>query len=703
LKTNFLSLLFIVSGSLSISAFSQDPNYAPKEFYLVDSLDLNLVSETDKQFMDSCLTDYHAAPNDTSRINAVIGIVDNIWNNDVWPVYNRYVLHQVVNLLPYKSEEAEILSLKRTLAATINNEGFYYRNLGNVPLALRYYHESLKILEELQDTISMTYLYSNLGAIYQHQETFDKALEYHQKALDMKEIIGDSAGIAVPLMNIGVVYQRLDSMKLAGEYFRKALDAAIRSKDVRATARGYYNVGFLLMEQDSFEKSRDYFQQSLDGYESYRDKEGISMTSSGIGRLGYETGNFSEARKYAGYGLEFARQLGNPDLIRSNANVLYLVANSSGDWKTALEMRNLEFQMRDSLANSKNIKMSADAEAKYQYEKQQAIRDIEHQAEIEKEQSIAAKEKEQQTIVLIAVSAGLLVVVVFSVFLNNRIRVTRKQKKIIEEQKHEVEEQKKEVEEKNKEILDSIRYAKRIQDAILPSMDAMGQALKNGFVLYKPKDVVAGDFYWMEKVGSRVYFAAADCTGHGVPGAMVSVVCSNALSKALLEENAVSTGDLLDKTRDIVIHKLAKSGEEMKDGMDISLCMVDFEKMELQWSGANNPLWIVRPSAGSGLDELIEYKADKQPVGVHTAMKPFTSHHVTLLPGDKIYLMTDGFQDQFGGAHGKKFKAAQLKELILRAQHESMDQQKEKLDQAFENWRKGFEQIDDVCIIGVSV
>ncbi|MBL7898741.1 MAG: serine/threonine-protein phosphatase, partial [Crocinitomicaceae bacterium] len=336
------------------------------------------------------------------------------------------------------------------------------------------------------------------------------------------------------------------------------------------------------------------------------------------------------------------------------------------------------------------IKKSSDAEAKYEFEKQQAIKDTEHQAEIDRQQTIADADKKRQYIIITAVSIGLVIVIIFSIFLTNRFRVTQRQKKIIEEQKHEVEE-------KNKEILDSIRYAKRIQNAILPSMDAMNKALKNGFVLYKPKDVVAGDFYWMEQVDNKVYFAAADCTGHGVPGAMVSVVCSNALSKALLEENADSTGTLLDRTRDIVINRLAKSGEEMKDGMDISICAVDYEKMELQWSGANNPLWLVRDN------ELIEYKADKQPVGVHSAMKSFTTHTISILKNDFLYVMTDGFQDQFGGESGKKFKAAKLKEKILAIKNTSMDEQCRLLDQEFENWRKGFEQIDDVCIIGVRI
>ena len=690
MKTRLLYCLILVFGFISSNGFSQTPNYAPKDFYLVDSLDLNLLSDQDKIFVDSCLEVYHNASVDTVKILAILSIVDNVWNQNVWTVYNRYLLNRILNSISHSKGAEEIRFMKTNLAATINNEGFYYRSIGNIPLALDYYHKSLSLLEELHDTLNMTFLYNNIGVIYQHQGTFDRAREYHLKSLELKELTADSAGMAHSFNNLGVIYHLQDSLDSALYFFKKGLDCYLKFNDVRGTSHAYQNLGFIYLKKDSLKLSMDCFQNALAGFEKISSEEGKSMTCGGLGSLYLKLGNSSEAKKYGRLGLDLALDLGHPDLIRHNSNVLYEVAKESGDWKFALEMRNLEVQMRDSVQNDENIKMSADAEAKYEYEKQQAIRDIEHRAEIEKQQSISESDKKRQNTVIIAVSAGFVVVVIFAFFLNNRIRVTRKQKKIIEEQKHEVEE-------KNKEILDSIRYAKRIQNAILPSMEAMQNELKKGFVLYKPKDVVAGDFYWLEKIDSRVYFAAADCTGHGVPGAMVSVVCSNALSKALLEENANSTGDLLDKTRDIVIGRLAKSGEEMKDGMDISLCAIDFEKMELQWSGANNPLWIVREN------ELIEYKADKQPVGVHSAMKNFTTHQIQLLKGDKIYLMTDGFQDQFGGAQGKKFKAAQLKEILLQCKNEDMNRQKVKLENAFENWKKGIEQIDDVCMIGVEI
>ena len=255
------------------------------------------------------------------------------------------------------------------------------------------------------------------------------------------------------------------------------------------------------------------------------------------------------------------------------------------------------------------------------------------------------------------------------------------------------------LEEQHNEIKDSIKYAKRIQNAILPNVELMKENFKDCYVLYMPKDVVAGDFFWMEKIEDSIYFAAADCTGHGVPGAMISVICSNALSKALLEDGIRSTGKLLDKTREIVIQNLAKSGEEVKDGMDISLCCLNLKTKVLYSSGANNPVLILRKES-SDFDII---KADRQPVGLYSHAKPFKEHKTQLEKGDKVYIFTDGYQDQFGGKKGKKLMPKKFKKLLLDSNQLSMEQQKETLENEFNSWRGELEQIDDVCVIGVEI
>ncbi len=259
----------------------------------------------------------------------------------------------------------------------------------------------------------------------------------------------------------------------------------------------------------------------------------------------------------------------------------------------------------------------------------------------------------------------------------------------------EIREQKEEIEEAHKEITDSIQYAKRIQNAILPPQKQVKKHLPNSFILYKPKDIVAGDFYWLENIDDKVLFAAADCTGHGVPGAMVSVVCNNGLNRSVREYGLTDPGRILDKTREIVIAEFEKSEEEVKDGMDIALFSI--EGNTLKYAGANNPLWIIRNG------DILETKADKQPIGKFDHPRPYTTHTVELQKGDAIYVFSDGYADQFGGEKNKKYKSGKFKRTLIDLAKNPIEQQKEILALEFETWRGINEQIDDVCVIGVAV
>lgn len=248
---------------------------------------------------------------------------------------------------------------------------------------------------------------------------------------------------------------------------------------------------------------------------------------------------------------------------------------------------------------------------------------------------------------------------------------------------------------KQKEITDSITYAQRLQHAILPSMEFICKHFPDNFILYKPKDIVAGDFYWAEEINGLIFIAAADSTGHGVPGAMVSVVCSNALNRTVKELGLTETGTILNKTRELVVETFAKNTTDVKDGMDISLLCIDKQNKKAYWSGANNPLWYIR----TGI--VKEIKADKQPIGKTDNPKPFTTNKITLQENTIFYLFTDGYADQFGGPKGKKFKYKQFEQLLLSICDKPMQSQLNIIDQKFEDWKGKLEQIDDVCIIGI--
>lgn len=268
----------------------------------------------------------------------------------------------------------------------------------------------------------------------------------------------------------------------------------------------------------------------------------------------------------------------------------------------------------------------------------------------------------------------------------------------IAKQNTKLEIQKAEIEQKSNDILDSIKYAERIQTAILPTDDTLNNIFEGEhFVLYKPKDIVSGDFYWADKFDNQAIFAAVDCTGHGVPGAFVSIVGFNGLNRTVNEFDLRQPAQILDKLTDLVVGTFAKSESQIKDGMDIALCNIDYSKNILTYAGANNPLILIRNG------ELTEIKANKQPIGEFHNRVPFTNHELKLEKGDCIYVFSDGFADQFGGEKGKKFKNKALKELLIEISTFDMRTQRAKLSEAFENWKGDFEQLDDVCMFGVKI
>jgi serine phosphatase RsbU (regulator of sigma subunit) len=275
--------------------------------------------------------------------------------------------------------------------------------------------------------------------------------------------------------------------------------------------------------------------------------------------------------------------------------------------------------------------------------------------------------------------------------------VTMENINVYNELEHRVKDRTAQLHEKNQEITDSIAYARRIQNAVLPPFSLVQEHFKDSFILYKPRDIVSGDFYWFEKKGEVMLIAAADCTGHGVPGAMLSVVCSNALYRSVNEFGLTVPGNILDKTRELVLENLAKSGEGINDGMDISLCAVDSKTGKVTWSGANNNLWYLSNNA------LCEVKAHKQPIGRTNTPTPFPTHEIPIRTGDIFYLVTDGFADQFGGDKGKKFKRRQLEALLHATGSMPLATQKRTLEHVFTNWKGELEQVDDVTIVGVRI
>jgi serine phosphatase RsbU (regulator of sigma subunit)/tetratricopeptide (TPR) repeat protein len=739
--------------------------YADKNYYLVDKLNLDSLTEFDSKLLDSCLKIYHQTKNDTIKVNTLAVICERMIDNN-WIQY-QYFLHKLIlkslkdlnsqkgkkdtkeikrslktylslayNNIGYINQNQGKISLaikywnkslkiqkelndKRGMATSYNNFGFIYENQGNLPLALKNYNRSLKIKQELKDKRGMAITYSNIGNIHENQLDLKLALEYYYRCYKIYKENNDRRGMALIYNNIGNIHYKNRKIQHAKNYFYKCLKIQKEIGEKKIIASCFNNLGLIskyeanILNDDKYKKDSllnlalEYFHKSLKIHIELEDKVGMSFLYANIGESYFEKNEYVIAQKMGKNGLKFAKEIGFLESIRINASLLAKIYLKKKGYKLAFEMRNLEIQMRDSMTSVENLKASLQQQAKFDFDKRQVIKDSEFKSKIK----IALTEKKRQKTIIYSVLIGLLLLIIFLISLFNRFKLTQRQKNIIEKtnsklnqvnveilaQRNQIEFQKHLVEEKNREILDSITYAKRIQSAILPQPKLVKKFLEDSFILYKPKDIVAGDFYWLEVIGDLVLFAAADCTGHGVPGAMVSVVCNNGLNRAVREEKLISPELILNKTRELVVQEFEKSDENMMDGMDISICALNTQTNILHWAGANNPLWILRNG------EIMEYKADKQPIGKHFDAKPFSLTEVQLEKNDIIYIFTDGFQDQFGGPKEKKFRAAQMKELFLSLADKSMEEQRKIIDHTFETWKGDLEQVDDVCVIGVRI
>ncbi|MEX1000797.1 MAG: tetratricopeptide repeat protein [Crocinitomicaceae bacterium] len=602
---------------------------------------------------------------------------------------------------------AEDVEFSKGVAAAIFYRGWFAQKKGDYDTAQKDYIQALEIQEKINDEEGKGRTLTTMGILAIRHGEAERALEYYDQALEIKRNHHDTTGIMAVMNNIAVVHLQIGEEEKAIRELEEVYRISKILGDSSTISTVMENLAVLYFDSNQEQKAFDFANESYNISKSQKDYIGMSMTSSLLCEFYMEKGQFDKALTLADSAIYHAKMASANDLLLYNYELYSKIYAEKGDYKKAYHYSEDYKELRDSIFSLEKAAQISELSEKYESEKKaQQISFLEQESHRKDQLSAARQEKQQITIWFVSTGLGLLSVFVF--FLYNRFKLTRKQNDLIAEQK-------KVVEEKHKEITDSIQYAKRIQSAILPPLKLVKQYLPESFILYKPKDVVAGDFYWMEYKNGKILFAAADCTGHGVPGAMVSVVCVNGLNRAVREFELTDPGQILDKTREIVISEFEKSEEEVKDGMDIALCSLRFESnsnsvrvqnpdgvtmngnAKLQYAGAHNPLWVIRNG------EILETKANKQPIGKFDNREPYTTYTFELQKGDIIYIFTDGFQDQFGGEKGKKYKAKNFKKLLLSVKDKPMAQQKKLIDEAFENWKGNLEQLDDVCVVGVRI
>jgi serine phosphatase RsbU (regulator of sigma subunit) len=581
-------------------------------------------------------------------------------------------------------------------AQALNGQSLIYREKGIYKDALSFALKALSIAEKCKDTNQITASLNGIAIVNQIQKDYSKAYEYYKKCEEIQLKKGAKLGLASTYNNLGLLFSEKRQPMVSLNYFNKALKLNEALGSDRGIATNCENIGLHYLEYDKDPAAAmENFRRSIAIWRGMNDKNSVAITLDYIASALIVQNKYAQAADTAKLSLALATEAGSLYSQRQAHEKLYQCYQELKNVAGAFDHYKAYIALSDSLKNDDKLREITQMQLKYEFDKAAAVEKLEQ--ELQKKD--LSQEINRQKIIILCFLITLIVIIVFMI--GNR----RARKKIAF--------QKGLLEERNKSILDSIKYAKHIQEAILPPADQMQKLLPEHFVLYKPKDIVSGDFYWLKEKNGKIYFAVVDCTGHGVPGAFMSIVGSNGLTEALNGSQEPRSNELLDFLNNYVNNTLNQSLEHstIRDGMDISVCVIDVQKRKVEFSGANNPLWLINPSRESWPEGMhlfpegkgVEIPADKQPIGNFIGFegKPFTRHEVQLIQGDMLIMLTDGYADQFGGEKGKKFKYRQLQRKLVEIHARPCGEQKMILEEVFSRWKGPLEQVDDVCVIGL--
>jgi tetratricopeptide (TPR) repeat protein len=678
---------------------------------------------------------------------------------------------------------AENLSRKYKDTSQIAHIYNQYGNIdnlkGNYPNAILKYRESIVFAKAISDSVRLGNLLNNIGIIYRRMGNYDSSLYYYLVSLSIKEKTKNQKDIISTMNNIGSLYYTQKLYAKAEEYYKTAVKMAKEYGDTTIIAATYNNLGLILFEQKRYDEALKSYDNAMAIWQKTDNWQGVASAKNNKGRVYEINGNLEQALANYYESADIYKELGD---VLYQANSISNAANiyaTKGQYDKAMsyfkiaehiadslnnfpQLKDTYLQMAscyknwnkpnlaydyllkytaisDSLYTEQMINTTSEMEAKYQTDKQSTEIELLKKQQLIQElanENQGAKLKKQRIVIistiLVLIAAIIIVVLLYTRFRSKRIAALRLQV------------QKDQLEQKNTEILDSIKYAKRIQEAILPNNFKIQQYLANSFVLFKPKDIVSGDFYWVEMMGIDkvkkaenikikkdyihspiIMFATVDCTGHGVPGAFMSLLGYNALNQAVNTDWINEPGVILNYIDKSLTETFEQNNqvETIKDGMDMSLCSIDYTNNLLQFAGANNPLWIVSKRRNANryilknnvrtilepklfVNDTYLYEIKGNPVAIGTAIKRkqiYDNYTIELKEGESVYIFTDGFADQFGGTENKKYMYRRLREKIISIYNEPINNQKQLLEQEFEEWRGKNEQVDDICLIGVRI
>jgi serine phosphatase RsbU (regulator of sigma subunit) len=630
----------------------------------------------DKARLRSALKSLQTATEDTNKVN---------WLNDIaWDtsyddlvVGRRYVVQSL--------ELAKRLSFQPGIVRGYNTLGAIALDLGDLNGALEAHFNSLKISDSLNMQRAMATSYMNIANVYSVQGNDTLRHYYLSKSIAINRTLSNYKGLAVSLANMGNLQLELDSIDKASEYMNEALSIAEQLNLPTRIAASLSGLARCEARRGNADKAINLMKRALQTVDSIGNAYETAIIYIDYGQVYTDIKRYDSAEVNYNKGLALYTRLNMPGKYQEIYQSIAQMFEQMGDWKQAFIYTQKAASLKDSLQSERILQHQQNMEALYKLtEKEQAI-------------VMLNQQKSSQRIYLWLAVAGCLLLLSFLGVLFNRNKLKQKSNHLLEEQKARLELQNATIEEKNKSITDSINYAQRIQSALWPRAQDFEQYLKAGFVMLRPKDIVSGDFYWLAERDGYIFIATVDCTGHGVPGGFMSMLGSLLLSDIITDKGVLEPSEVLNQLRSRVIAALRQTGEsnESKDGMDMVLCRYDKTSRELVYAAANNSFYIITNG------QLQECAPDKQPVGYHVDMKPFTQHQLTLAEDSVVYTYTDGLADQFGGPAGKKFKYKQFRDVLLQNSELGLHDQEIKLQEALLKWQGSHDQVDDILVMAI--
>ncbi|PLX24077.1 MAG: hypothetical protein C0599_02955 [Salinivirgaceae bacterium] len=685
--------------------------------------------------VDSMLQVARNTPDDTSKVFLYFDIADHFQKKD--DTLYLYYMKESYNL-------SKKIDFNRGLVKYYDDLGYYYRQRAEYSKALDNHFNALKMAKQIGYRSYLPRINNNIGVVYRRLDDYSRAVNYHIEALTVSEEVGDERSKMYARNSLGNVFSLMKQYDRAMTYFNAALEQAEASNNYRSLAINYNNIGELYEIKGDLDDALKYYYKSLEYNQKINSERGIAICYDCLGSVYLKSGQYNKAASHFREAIEYNRKLNDDyftavsllnsgiayaNLNNTNSAIKYIndalnLANEIGNKATVrdayyqlsriYEQKNLAgpaydnykayISVKDSILNLENTRNISKLQTLYETEKQRSRIEL-----LEKEKTQKEQANERKTIFILVLFIAFFVLGILALALYRANNIKRRNNKILKEQAEVITEknialnkQKVELEQTTIKITDSMQYAQKIQQALLPQKSTMNLLFEDYFIFYNPLSAVSGDFYWAGDVADKTILAVADCTGHGVPGAMMSMLGNSYLNETLRKPYILHASQVLNEMRDMVVSALHQQGVpgESKDGMEMSLVVFDKQTNVLEFAGAHLRIYIARHQENSKY-EIVELKGDRMPIGYYRKMNDFTDHTIKINSGDIVYLFTDGYIDQFGGQKGQRFKSRPFKELIEKNVGKPMEEQLDTLQRIFYEWKGDQEQIDDVLVIGV--